>query len=57
LMFTRDGVSPNVSSGSMALTTIVFTLVYGLLAAVAVYLIHRFAKPGVSDDDAATHAY
>jgi len=57
LMFTRDGVSPNVSSVSMALTTIVFTLVYGLLAAVAVYLIHRFAKQGVPDDDAATHAY
>ncbi|MBE0662244.1 MAG: cytochrome ubiquinol oxidase subunit I [Bacteroidales bacterium] len=57
LMFTRDGVSPNVSSSSMALTTIAFTLVYGLLAAVAVYLVHRFAKSGVPDDDAATHAY
>jgi cytochrome bd ubiquinol oxidase subunit I len=57
LMFTRDGVSPNVSSGSMALTTIVFTLIYGLLAAVAVYLVHRFAKPGVSEDDKAVHAY
>jgi len=57
LMLTRDGVSPNVSSGSMLLTTIVFTLIYGLLAAVAVYLVHRFAKPGVPDDDQAVHAY
>jgi cytochrome bd ubiquinol oxidase subunit I len=57
LMFTRDGVSLNVTSGSMLLTTIVFTLIYGLLAAVAVYLVHRFAKPGVSEDDKAVHAY
>jgi cytochrome bd ubiquinol oxidase subunit I len=58
LMLTRDGVSPNVSSGSMLLTTIVFTLVYGLLAAVAVYLVHRFAKPGVPEDtEKMMHAY
>ena len=58
LMLTRDGVSPNVSSGSMLLTTVVFTLVYGLLAAVAVYLVHRFAKPGVPEDtEKMMHAY
>ncbi|TVR43317.1 MAG: cytochrome ubiquinol oxidase subunit I [Bacteroidia bacterium] len=58
LMFTRDGVSPNVSGESMLLTTIVFTLVYGALAAVAVYLIHRFAKPGTPEDsDKFLHAY
>ncbi len=56
LMLTSDGVSPNVSSGSMLMTTILFTLVYGLLAAVAVYLVHRFAKPGVSEEDQ-EHAY
>ena len=50
LMFTRDGVSPNVSGGSMLLTTMVFTLVYGLIAAVAVYLVHRFAKNGLPED-------
>ncbi len=58
LMLTQDGVSPNVSSGSMLLTTIVFTLIYGFLAAVAIYLIHRYARPGVKEgDDQATHAY
>ncbi len=57
LMLTRDGVSPNVSAGSMLLTTIVFTLIYGLLAVVAVFLIHRYAKPGVPDENAPTHAY
>jgi cytochrome bd ubiquinol oxidase subunit I len=56
LMFTRDGVSPNVSSGSMLMTTILFTLIYGLLAAVAVYLVHRFAKPGIPEEDK-DHAY
>lgn len=58
LMLTRDGVSPNVSSGSMLLTTIAFTLIYGLLAAVAVYLVHKYAKPGVpSDSEKMMHAY
>lgn len=58
LMLTRDGVSPNVSAGSMLLTTVVFTLIYGILAAVAVFLIHRFAKPGVPEDsDKMVHAY
>jgi len=58
LMLTRDGISPNVSAGSMLLTTIVFTIIYGLLAAVAVYLVHKFAKPGVPEDgDKTIHAY
>ncbi len=58
LMLTRDGVSPNVSAGSMLLTTVIFTLVYGALAAVAVYLVHRFAKPGVArDKESILHAY
>lgn len=57
LMFTRDGVSPNVTGGQMLLTTILFTIIYGLLAALAVFLIHRYAKPGVPDEDQMVHAY
>ena len=57
LLLTRDGVSPNVSAGSMLLTTVAFTLLYGALAAVAVFLVHRYAKPGVPDADAPGHAY
>lgn len=57
LLLTRDGVSPNVSAASMLLTTVLFTLIYGLLAAVAVFLIHRYAKPGVADEDQPVHAY
>jgi cytochrome bd ubiquinol oxidase subunit I len=56
LLLTRDSVSPNVTAGSMLLTTIVFTLIYGLLAAVAVYLVHRYAKPGVAGEDQPVHA-
>lgn len=57
LMLTRDGVSPNVSSSSMLLTTVVFTLVYGALAVVAIFLVHRFAKPGIKSDEETVHAY
>jgi cytochrome bd ubiquinol oxidase subunit I len=57
LMTTHDGVSTNVSAGSMILTTLAFTVVYGLLAVIAVYLIHKYAKPGVSEDDDLLHAY
>ncbi|MFW5707653.1 MAG: cytochrome ubiquinol oxidase subunit I [Bacteroidota bacterium] len=58
LMLTQDGVSPNVSAGQMLLTTIIFTLIYGILAAVAVFLVHRYAKPGVPEDgDKMIHAY
>ncbi len=57
VMLTSEGVSPNVSGGSMLLTTIIFTLVYGFLAAVAVFLVHKYAKPGVSMEDSDAHAY
>jgi cytochrome bd ubiquinol oxidase subunit I len=43
---TADGVSPNVGSASVWTTMIGFTLVYGLLAVVGAYLMHRFARPG-----------
>jgi len=57
VLLTSEGVSPNVSATSMLLTTIVFTLVYGFLAAVAVFLLHKYAKPGVAEEDTDAHAY
>ncbi|MFP4289658.1 MAG: cytochrome ubiquinol oxidase subunit I [Bacteroidales bacterium] len=58
LMLTMDGVSTNVGPLEMLLTTILFTLVYGILAALAVFLVHKFAKKGVAtDDDNGSHAY
>jgi len=58
LMLTMDGVSTNVGHLEMLLTTILFTLVYGVLAALAVFLVHKFAKKGVATgDDNGSHAY
>jgi cytochrome bd ubiquinol oxidase subunit I len=57
LLLTRDGVSPNVSASSMLLTTVAFTLLYSALAAVAVFLVYRFARSGVSDADAPGDVY
>ena len=57
LLLTSEGLSPNVTAGTLLLSTIVFTLLYGILAAVAVYLVCKYAKPGVPDDDKVIHAY
>lgn len=57
LLLTSEGLSPNVTAGTLLLSTIVFTLLYGILAAVAVYLVYKYAKPGVPDDDKVIHAY
>jgi cytochrome bd ubiquinol oxidase subunit I len=57
LMLTRDGVSPNVTAGEMLLTTAGFVLIYSILAGVAVFLIHKFAKPGVDETDSMVHSY
>lgn len=53
LLLTTDGVSPSVSAASVWFTGIGFTLVYGLLAGVAFFLIHKFARPGVPPPDPA----
>jgi hypothetical protein len=47
LLLTANGVSPTVTNASVWVTTVGFTLLYGFLAGVAVFLIHKFAKPGV----------
>lgn len=52
LLKTRDAVSPVVSPG-LALTSLIgFTLVYGALMAVDVYLLQRFARLGPEDETA-----
>jgi len=47
LLLTADGVSPAVTGTSIWISLSAFTLVYGFLAAVAVFLVIRFAKPGI----------
>jgi len=49
LMTVQDGISQVVSGGSVLLTLLGFTLVYGLLMAATVYLLTRFAKAGIPD--------
>jgi cytochrome bd ubiquinol oxidase subunit I len=50
LLQTSDAVSPNVSSGEIWLSLGSFTLLYGVLAAVAGWLFLRFAKAGPKAD-------
>ena len=46
LQKTSDGVSPTVSTGMVATTFIGFTVIYGVLAAVLVYLFVFYIKKG-----------
>jgi cytochrome d ubiquinol oxidase subunit I len=46
LMKTRDATSPTTSTGMVLTTLIGFTLIYGLLMAVDIFLLSRFAKAG-----------
>jgi cytochrome bd ubiquinol oxidase subunit I len=46
LMTTADGVSPNVTAGTVLTSLIVFTVLYGALAVVDGMLMYRYAKAG-----------
>jgi cytochrome d ubiquinol oxidase subunit I len=46
LLKTVDAVSPNVSAGMVMTSLIVFTLLYGVLIIVDVYMLVKFAKTG-----------
>lgn len=63
LLRTADGVSPVVGPGAIWISMIGFTVIYGLLAAVGLFLVLKYGRPGArSIEDAAggldtTHAY
>ncbi len=66
LLKTKDGVSPIVGSGAIWISMTTFTLLYGALAALGFYLVHRFARPAKpgdraadepTDDSSGAHAY
>jgi len=44
VMLTRDAASPTVGTGFVLTTLIGFTLIYGLLSVVDVYLLSKFAR-------------
>lgn len=47
---TVDAVSPNVTSGMILTSLITFTLLYGILMFVDIYLLQKFAKAGVAEN-------
>jgi cytochrome d ubiquinol oxidase subunit I len=46
LQRTEDAVSPNVSTGMVALSLLLFAIVYGVLMAVDIYLLAKYGKAG-----------
>jgi cytochrome d ubiquinol oxidase subunit I len=54
LQLTADAVSPNVGVGSLVLSLVGFTLVYGGLMAADIYLLVKFGRrgPGGSEEEA-----
>jgi len=53
LQKTSEAASPNVSTGMLIFSIICFTLIYGLLMALDVYLLARDARPAAEEDRAA----
>ncbi len=61
-LLVEDGVSPSVSTGEVLTTMIGLTLLYGVLAAVDLYLMMKYAREGVAaegtpDESAQALAY
>lgn len=52
LQRVEDAVSPNVSAGMILTSLILFILVYGVLMAADLYLLNKYAKAGISSEDA-----
>lgn len=50
LLLTEDGVSPSVFESSIWLTMIGFTVIYGILAVAAFYLVYYFGKKGAPEE-------
>lgn len=51
VMRTEDAVSPAVSVGEVLFSLIAFTLIYGALMGVTIYLLKKFAVAGTSGYD------
>jgi cytochrome d ubiquinol oxidase subunit I len=55
LMKTEQAVSPTVTAAEVAFTLFGFALIYGLLMAADVYLLVKFARPGLPGAHADDH--
>lgn len=49
LMRIEEGISPAVSAGAVLATLIGFTVIYGILAVIDLYLLGKYAKQGPED--------
>jgi cytochrome d ubiquinol oxidase subunit I len=56
LMKIEDAISPTVSGGEVLASLVVFTLVYGILMAVDIYLLVKFARSSPEGDGSAAEA-
>jgi len=56
LQKTNEAASPNVSTGMLVFSIVVFTLIYGLLMALDIFLLARNARPS-TDEDAGLSAH
>ncbi|MCX6360040.1 MAG: cytochrome ubiquinol oxidase subunit I [Armatimonadetes bacterium] len=50
LMKTSDAVSPNVTPGMLAITLVLFVVIYGVLMGADIYLLRKYAKAGPAPD-------
>ncbi len=50
VLLTRDGVSPSVGTPTVLISMIGFTIVYGLLALIDVYLMAKYARAGAGEE-------
>jgi cytochrome d ubiquinol oxidase subunit I len=50
LQKTNEAASPNVSTGMLVFSIVVFTLIYGLLMALDIFLLARNARPSTDED-------
>jgi len=49
LQKTADAVSPNLTTGSVLFTAVLFTLLYGALMVADLYLLRKYARAGVTE--------
>jgi cytochrome d ubiquinol oxidase subunit I len=50
VLLVRDSVSPSVGTASVLITMIGFTVVYGVLAVIDVYLMAKYARAGAGEE-------
>jgi cytochrome d ubiquinol oxidase subunit I len=50
VLLTRDGVSPSVGMASVLISLIGFTVLYGVLAVIDVYLMAKAARAGAGEE-------